>query len=1324
MTHYLRFFAVAWLAVLLSGQVYAGNQIITDYQGTANLRVLSKSPLDLTMVNHIGELNTIAVKTPKGNFFRLIIPKYTKSTAVGNPDLPVRRQLMDIPYGATAKVTIISYDLKEYNLADYGISDYLIPAQPPQPKSGNLLDFVFNETRYKTDSWSENELVTVDVLGVMRGVRIARINIRPVDYNPVKNTIRVYENLKFEITFEGADLGKTEHEFQRTYSPFFQNLFMRLVNYNPSSGRDSITKTPVKYVIISDRMFEEQLQDFIDWKKEKGFIIDEAYTDDIGSTKQEIKDYIEGLYDNATDEDPAPSFVLFVGDVGQIPAWDNGNGVTDRNYVEYTGDVFPEIYYGRFSANTTTQLQPYIDKSLEYEKYTMPDPTYLDKVVMIAGVDASHGHKWGNGQINYGTENYFNEDHGITSYTYLYPESGSHSADIIQNVSDGVTYVNYTAHGSSDGWANPSFSISDIATLENEDKYGLLIGNCCLTSTFGGNCFAEELLRAEGKGALGYIGGSNSTYWDEDYYFGVGVGQISEDPPSYEETTLGNYDRAFHDHDEPFTDWYVTMDQHIFAGNLAVSESGSSSETYYWDIYNLMGDPSLMIYYGIPDEMDVDHENVLLVGSTSFDISAAPHAYIAMNIDGENVSVAVADDNGDATLTFNPLTTPGTASLVITAQNYQPYFEDVLIIAPEGPYCIYSSLSINDDSLGNGNGHPEFDENVFLTVGIENYGTEDAYGTDVTISTTNTFVTVLQDEKYYDTIRSGEVAAPENGFEIYLADNIPDQTEINFDVTVTDENDSTWMSDFSILSYAPVLTPLDMTIVGGDGNGRLDPGETATIKIKTVNTGHCIAYNVTASLEAYNPFITVLSGDTVIPVLGLLGASYPEFEVEVSEDAPEGIFGEMRYTLAAGGYDVMKSYFPKIGLMLEDWETGDFNKYDWQFEGNSDWVINILYPYQGLFDAKSGAIGDNQTSELYIKYEVMTNDTISFYKKVSSEPDYDYLKFYIDNTLKDKWSGTGQGWSQVSYPVSPGIHTFRWVYSKDYASSSGSDCAWVDYILLPTMMVTTVYAGPDDDVCANADYYQCSGTATNYDSIYWTTSGTGTFNNINVFGPQYYPSDEDIASGDVSLILNLIDVDGNPASDTMLLTIDMIPEQPGLPEGPDFISLLETTESDYTVDTVENAETYQWTLYPEEAGTITGESTTGHVYWNDDYWGGEAWIKVAGVNNCGQGIFSDSLQVIITDPVGIGEQTEKFGLSVMPNPNNGKFKIVVNSPEQQEVILKIFNYQGQLIYENTLTGAGHEFSKTLDISRQPSGIFFVLIKQGDQQQVRKILINK
>ena len=46
-------------------------------------------------------------------------------------------------------------------------------------------------------------------------------------------------------------------------------------------------------------------------------------------------------------------------------------------------------------------------------------------------------------------------------------------------------------------------------------------------------------------------------------------------------------------------------------------------------------------------------------------------------------------------------------------------------------------------------------------------------------------------------------------------------------------------------------------------------------------------------------------------------------------------------------------------------------------------------------------INDNQTSQLILVYDVYADDTLSFWYKVSSEGNYDYLKFYIDGTLKE-----------------------------------------------------------------------------------------------------------------------------------------------------------------------------------------------------------------------------------------------------------------------------------------------------------------------------------
>ena len=128
-------------------------------------------------------------------------------------------------------------------------------------------------------------------------------------------------------------------------------------------------------------------------------------------------------------------------------------------------------------------------------------------------------------------------------------------------------------------------------------------------------------------------------------------------------------------------------------------------------------------------------------------------------------------------------------------------------------------------------------------------------------------------------------------------------------------------------------------------------------------------------------------------------------------------------------------------------ETGAFEP-QWTFGGISPWTISSESPYDGLYCSRSGVIGHSQSTEMSIELYLTAAGTVSFYRKVSSESGYDYLKFYIDGVQQGQWSGT-VAWGEVNFSVTAGLHTFKWSYSKDVSVVSGSDCAWVDYIIFP-----------------------------------------------------------------------------------------------------------------------------------------------------------------------------------------------------------------------------------------------------------------------------------
>ena len=136
------------------------------------------------------------------------------------------------------------------------------------------------------------------------------------------------------------------------------------------------------------------------------------------------------------------------------------------------------------------------------------------------------------------------------------------------------------------------------------------------------------------------------------------------------------------------------------------------------------------------------------------------------------------------------------------------------------------------------------------------------------------------------------------------------------------------------------------------------------------------------------------------------------------------------------------------GNVMEDWETGDFSKFEWENDPYAPWTVVTENPYEGNYCIKSGTIGDNSVTSLTVSLEVFGEGEISFYRKVSSEEEYDVLFFYIDAFLQDEWSGE-VGWGKEQYTLTPGVHEVKWTYFKDMYMSDGSDCAWLDNIVFP-----------------------------------------------------------------------------------------------------------------------------------------------------------------------------------------------------------------------------------------------------------------------------------
>ncbi len=670
-----------------------------------------------------GSIESIEVNTARGTFSEIAIEGTYASGEIGTPELPASHQLLAVPFGATPRVNVLSYSTTDYRLSDYGIGT-LIPHQPSVRKDQRPEDveFVYNAAAYSnTRSLATEPEANIEVQGTLRGIRVGSLIINPVSYNPTTNTLRVFNDIEVEVSFDGADIAETERMLLNTYSPYFNDVYSQMFNYRQIldvyDDHPDLMAYPVHMIVIAPQNYISTLEPWINWKTQKGFYMNVVTKEEAGSNYNAIRSYVQNLYNTGVNQGATPTFLVLVGDVAQIPntTGSSTSKVTDLYYGSVDNDYFPDMFYSRMSAENTTQLTAIINKILQYEQYTMPDPTYLNNVTLIAGWDSYWTARVGAPTINYATTYYYNTAHGFTQVNSHVNQSQYNGC--YNSLSTGIGFVNYTAHGDNNMWYQPQLTNSGVNQLTNTNKYFLAMGNCCLSGNFGYNsspCFGEAMIRAENKAAYSYIGSCPNTYWYEDYYFGVGATNVFSQTPTLTNTATGVYDGIWMD------DTYHTVSSIVFLGNLAVcyaSTGGyqtSSNPTYYWQAYHVLGDGSIMPYRVNPSPNNVSHASTFPSGATTFQVSAQEGSYVAISQNNVLKGVALVPASGTVNVQVASGITSGQVRIVVTKPQRQPYIQDINVGGAPQTYTI--TVSANPTNGGTATGGGSYNQGASCTV--------------------------------------------------------------------------------------------------------------------------------------------------------------------------------------------------------------------------------------------------------------------------------------------------------------------------------------------------------------------------------------------------------------------------------------------------------------------------------------------------------------------------------------------------------------------------------------------------------------------------------
>ena len=685
-------------------------------------------------------LDAQKVQTTHGELSEIYIEGAYPNGNVGEPQLPMFTRLIAIPTGATPVVSVGAHTETEYTLSDYGIGT-ISAMQAPIHKNvePSTVEYAFNEAAYARNSYNDDPVAMVEVLGTMRGITLGRLIVQPVRYNPVAGKVMVFNNIEVNVEFQNGDAVSTAKMFSNTYSPAFQSVYDQIFNIDMLMGRgtrDAYTdhpdmyNTPVKMLVICYSGFKNNssLNSWLQWKLQKGYYVDIYYTDETGTSASAIASFIKTKYNASVSAGNAYTYLIVIGDTGQVPYYmvknidsSIGNCASDLGYASVnfsssTSNYFPDMYYSRMSVENTTHLANYINKVLTYEKFEFTDGgNYLNNVLLVGGWDSSWTARVAKPTINYGSTYYFNTSnttyggfsggtiHAVVSTSSSQGYSGTNHG-VYDGINDGACLVNYTAHGDKQEWQVPQFTAAQAATLTNTGKYFFCIGNCCLTgnynntttsyspgSTIGTTAsFGETMIRVPNAGAIAYVGCSPYSYWYEDFYWAVGAHSYSQgNYPTTSASSKGVYDVMFMDQ------YWNSASALNYVGNLAVQQAVNNSNTnssitdgncnnsahYYFQFYHTFGDGSVMPYITKPEANTVTIPSTVTPGTTSITVNAVSGSYVAITDNSSVIyGVGVANSSGVATVNLtNSIPGSGTLYVVVTRQQYQPYFGTIQI---------------------------------------------------------------------------------------------------------------------------------------------------------------------------------------------------------------------------------------------------------------------------------------------------------------------------------------------------------------------------------------------------------------------------------------------------------------------------------------------------------------------------------------------------------------------------------------------------------------------------------------------------------------------
>jgi len=889
------------LLFLLPGSASASWISLGGAEGTqVEVRVLDSSPDRILLECSVPGFYAEPIEIDGRTYHRISLAGESNLIEKGLPDLPHVCRSVIIPDQARMDVRVVDSVVEEF------------AAYPVAPSKGNILrtvnpadvPFVF-DAFYERDQWWPVESARGGAPYILRDFRGLTVEILPFSAHGADGSLRVASRMTLEVAAAGLDTRnalvrgappeKVVAEFSRIYGRHFLNW--ETSRYVPVAEQG-------RMVVIVHDAFRAAMLPFVEWRNQMGIPTSLVDISTIGNTATLIDAYITNLY-----QTEGLAFALLVGDAAQIATPSAAGGASDPSYSLAAGtDNYPDLFVGRFSAETIAHVETQVARTVTYEKTPMAGAAWYHQGTGIAS-DQGPGD---DGEYDYQHMNVIRLK--LLTYSYslvdqIYDPSAT-AAMVTSALNAGRGIVNYCGHGSMTSWGTTGFSNANVSALANDWMLPFICSVACVNGQFNaGTCFGEAWLRSTRAGnPIGAV----ATYMSS-------INQSWNPPMCGQDEVI----------DLLVNDEMRTFGGLCFNGSCQMMDEYGADGQNMFLTWHIFGDPSLAVRTATPAAMSVSHEGAILLTQTDYAVRVAGvhGALCALYADGVLYGSAYTDALGDATIQMaDPPQEPTTLTLTVTAYNKIPVIDPVEVLPLNGPYIVLGGTSVLDEDSGNGNGACDAGETVGLTLTLRNVGIESADGVEATLSTLDPLAQILVPQRSFGKIMADSSATNAEPFVIEVSGDAPDQHPVPIAVNVHSLNGD-WNASFNLVLIAPVLGAgpilIDDSLPPGNSNGSADPGESFYVQLRLANGGHGDARGMIATLSCASPDVVVLDGEgeCLLAEAGSMGL-LSSYQIEILSSCPSPTTLLLHVEVASeAGYGAALDYPLSVGAWSDHAET-------------------------------------------------------------------------------------------------------------------------------------------------------------------------------------------------------------------------------------------------------------------------------------------------------------------------------------------------------------------------------------------------------------------